>query len=443
MERLGVPTITIVTERFVGLAHAMAASLQRNDLPMLVIPHPFGGQPEAEIRGRAREIAERLPEALKGWLPPTQAAVPTAVHRPETVEIESDGEPSFALEGLGLTDGLPVLAPTRDRVDQLLRFADVHPDETIGPIPPSGNFLTMRAAAANAVMAGVRPESFPVVVHAIESLMASSDLNLEGMQTTTHPIGPMVMLSGPIATEIGVTGGVGCLGPGWPANATIGRAVRLILMNGGEARPGLMDRATHGQPGKFSFCFSENEAESPWEPYRVGRGFALESTTLTVVGAEAPHNINDHGSTDAEGLLRTLAGSMTKAGHNNFYWLGDSFVILGPEHAAQLAREGLSKNDVKKELHARARMSADQMSVGQFAHLRSWIPEHERPDFVDADGRVALVRHPDDIHIVVAGGPGKHSIWVPTWFRSVTRPMLQRDGSIADSARRVSPGPRS
>jgi hypothetical protein len=446
MERRGVPTITVITERFVGLAHAIAESLERTDLSMVVIPHPFGGQPEAEVRHRAGDVAERMNATLMAWVPPTTMASTGQVRtRPDMLEIEleADDEVSFALDRLGLTDGLPVVPPAANRVRKMLQFTGVDPRENLGPIPPSGNMLTLRAAAANAVMAGCRPEYFPVVLQALAALMSSSSLNLSGMQTTTHPIGPMVMLSGPIAREIDVVSGVGCLGPGWPANATIGRAVRLILMNAGEARPGGTDRATMGQPGKFSFCFSENESESPWEPYRVERGYSTEATTVTVVGAEAPHNINDHGSTDAEGLLRTIAGTMATTGNNNLYWLGDTFLILGPEHAAQLAREGLSKRDVKNELHARARIPAAAMSTGQFSHLSSWIAEAERSRFVDPEGRVALVRHPDDIHIVVAGGPGKHSMWVPTWFRSNTIPMMRSDGSLARSVREVADVPSS
>jgi hypothetical protein len=261
--------------------------------------------------------------------------------------------------------------------------------------------------------------------------MSADDINLSGIQTTTHPLGPMVVFSGPLAAEIGVASGVGALGPGWTANATIGRAVRLIVMNGGGARPAEVDRATMGQPGKYTFCFAENEAQSPWEPYRVEHGFALEDTTVTVVGAEAPHNINDHGSTDAEGLLRTIAGSMATAGNNNLYWLGDTFLVLGPEHAAQLAREGLSKNDVKGELHRRARFPGAAMSTGQLAHLRSWIPEDERAAYADASGSIPLVRRPEDIHILIAGGPGKHSMWIPTWFRSATRRITGPGGSPA------------
>jgi hypothetical protein len=431
--------VTIVTEKFVPLSNAVAESLGKPDVTRIVIPHPFGGVAEAIIRERAREVAARIPEFLV-QVEQLSAIKPVETtndpgngdepgHAPRfSVQVVEDSELTWELDRLALTDGLPVIPPTEDRVRRMLKYHDGDPKGVIGPIPPRWTLLTVEAAAANAVMAGCRPEHLPMVIQSIEAMLPVPEVNLSGIQVTTHPVSPMCMVSGSIAQELGIWGGVGCLGPGWPGNAAVGRAIRLILMNGGGARPGGMDAATMGQPGKFSFCFSENEANSPWEPYRVEHGFAEWNTTITLVGAEAPHNINDHGSTDAEGILRTLAGSMTSAGNNNMYWLGDAFLILGPEHAETMAREGLSKQDVKRELHRRARFPVDQMSPRQFQHYRSWIDEHELDHFVDANDRLALVRNPEDIHIVVAGGQGKHSMWVPTWFRSVTRALVDKEG---------------
>ena len=427
--------MTIVTERFAGLGTAVAESLNRAGLPFLVIPHPFGGLPLQDIQRRAREVAERLPDAVRSAAEPAEPEADppdTTGHDERHSAAESEGprivlradaeaDVSAQLYDLGLTDGLPVIAPTLDRVAAFLEYAGQRSRSTIGPIPPAWRVVALEVVAANAVMAGCEPEALPVVIQAIEAMMSDPAFNLHGMQTTTHPIGPMTMISGPVAEELGIWGGVGCLGPGWRPNATIGRAIRFALANGGGARPGGLDKATMGQPGKFSFCFTENETESPWSPYRVEHGFRVSDSTITVVGAESPLNINDHGSTSAEGILRTIAGTMSTTGNNNMYWLGETFLIIGPEHAQTLARDGLDKQEVKIELHGRARVPVDRMSPEQFAHIRSWIDESEVDSFVDANGSVALVREPDDIHIIVAGGPGKHSMWVPTWFRSVTR----------------------
>jgi hypothetical protein len=432
-----------VTERFAGLAKAVAESLDRPDLPLLVISHPFGGLPLDDVLMRAEEVVQRLPaaiwEAARTTQPPDVRLTEPRIEgeRRITLDVPDTEDISSVLAEQGLTGGLPIVAPTPERIAAMLEYSGRDPDYTIGPIPPTWKTLPLEAVAANAVMAGCVPEAFPVVLQAVEAMLSSPEFNLYGMQTTTHPIGPMVMICGPVAQELQVWGGIGCLGPGWRANATIGRAVHLVLANGGGARPGEFDKATMGQPGKYSFCFSENEAESPWPAYRLDRGFAAEESIITVVGAEAPTNINDHGSTTAEGILRTIAGTMSTTGNNNLYWLGDTYLILGPEHAETLSREGLSRSDVQVELHQRARVPVTQMSEGQFAHLRSWIHEEEMDRYVDSQGAVALVRDPNDIHIVVAGGPGKHSMWVPTWFRSVTRAIVDGKGRPVRSIREL------
>jgi len=319
-----------------------------------------------------------------------------------------------------------VVLPTAERVRRMLRYCDREPDTPIGPIPPRWATATIQTLAANAVMAGLRPEQFPVVLAALEAMLDPA-FNLYGIQATTHPAGPLVLLSGPLAAAVGVASGSGCLGPGFQANLAIGRAIRLILMNIGGARPGVLDKATMGQPGKIAAVLAENEAESPWPPFRADFGYGPDVTTVSVFGAEAPHNINDHGSTTAEGILRTVAGTMATTGNNNLYWQGDTLVLLGPEHAATLAREGLSKDDVRRELHRRARVPVEAMSAEQFEHTRGWAVKE---GYVDEAGRVAVTAKPEEIRIAVAGGPGKHSMWVPTFglTYSVTRPLVDRQG---------------
>jgi hypothetical protein len=438
MEALGVPSIVVVTDKFVPLADTIAMTVGRTDLTKVVIPHPFGGLPEEEIRERAALTAARLAEALRqpapAGSPDGQSGVdpPRLTHPPQLeLTVASDTTLSWALDDLGLTDGLPVTSPTPERVDAMLRYSARDADEEIGPLPPSWDSLTIRSAAANAVMAGCKPAHFPVLMQALQGMLEVPEFNLYGIQTTTHPLGPMLMISGPLAGELGLANGAGALGPGWAANLSVGRALRLLLMNGGGARPGGTDAATMGQPGKIAFCFAENEADSPWEPYRTALGFDSSVSTFTTVGAEAPHNISDHGSTDADGILRTMAGTLANMGHNNFYWLGDIFVLIGPEHAASLAREGLSRADVQRELHRRARVPASQMSKGNLEHIQSWHVESEH--ILDDAGLIPLTRTPQDINVVVVGGPGKHSMWVPTWFRSITRPIVNSHGEPAQS----------
>ena len=433
MEALGVPSVVVVTDKFVPLADTIAMTVGRTDLTKIVIPHPFGGLPAEDIKERAALTAARLSEVLAQPGPATAADgeaadEPPRLTHPPLLElgVAPDSTLSWELNELGLTDGLPVTAPTPERVDAMLRYFARDVGEETGPLPPSWDSLTIRSAAANAVMAGCRPAHFPVLMQVLQAMLEVPEFNLYGIQTTTHPLGPMLMVSGPVGRELGLASGAGALGPGWAANLSLGRALRLLLMNGGGARPGGTDAATMGQPGKLTFCFAENEADSPWEPYRTTLGYDSSVSTFTVVGAEAPHNISDHGSIDADGILRTMAGTLANQGHNNFYWLGDIFVLIGPEHAASLAREGLSRADVQRELHQRARIPVAAMSPGNFEHVQSWHVEGEY--IVDEAGLIPLTRTPQDINVVVVGGPGKHSMWVPTWFRSITRPIVDAGG---------------
>jgi hypothetical protein len=242
------------------------------------------------------------------------------------------------------------------------------------------------------------------------------------VQATTHPCAVMMLVSGPIVGALSLNCGHGAMGPGFRANAAIGRAMRLVLMNVGGAIPGHGDQSTHGSPAKFSYCVAENEAATPWEPFRVTRGFGLANSTVTVFSGEGPHNVNDHVCTSAETTLTIVADTMTTVGHNNAGSVirGDVLVVFGPEHAHTVASGGLAKRDVQRFLFERARNRVGILK------LRAMYKEGNWPDWVDRDDDEALcpiVGAPEDIHIVVTGGPGKHSAFIPTFgtSRSVTR----------------------
>jgi hypothetical protein len=227
-------------------------------------------------------------------------------------------------------------------------------------------------------------------------------------------------VNGPIAGRLGINGAGNALGQGHRANAVIGRALRLVLQNVGGARPGHEDRATQGHPGKYSYCVAENEAASPWEPLSVERGFPRETSTVTVCGSESPHNINDHGSSTPEGILATVAGSVATTGSNNIYLGGEPLVILGPEHAATVANGGWSKADFKRALWERAQVPLsrfDSSNIERFAVIHP-AGFKDRPP----ETRAPIAREWSDIMVVVAGGAGKHSVFVPTFgaTRSVT-----------------------
>ena len=325
-------------------------------------------------------------------------------------------------EEQGWSDGLPVVAPTRERVDRLLASTDRPPDHCLGAMPPRHGLATIEALAVNAVMAGCRPEYFPIVVTAVEAMLEPA-FNLFAVQSTTHPCAPLVLVNGPAAGELGINARYGAFGPGVRANATIGRAVRLALLNVGGAAPGILDRSTQGQPSKFAFCVAENEAESPWEPLHVERGFEVWMSTVTVVGAENPHNINDHVSASAAGILATLAGSMGDMGSNNAYLYGEPVLALGPEHAAILAADGHDKASIRGHVFEHARIPTARWRQGGMAGAHDRFPD---------DPASPIIARPEDLIVVVVGGFGRHSSWLPTFgesTRSVTKAVTRADGT--------------
>jgi len=357
-----------------------------------------------------------------------------ASHLVDIAEAHDEEEAAEQLHKWGWTDGLPVVVPTPERVERMLSAATREADATLGPIAPRGAELTVRRLAANAVMAGCLPEYMPVLEAAIIA-MQQPDFNLYGMQMTTHPCALMVVVQGPITGELGIASGAGCMGAGFRANGTIGRAVRLVGMNIGGARPGEgevagdIDRATQGSPAKWSFCFAENRGDSPWPSFGAELGFSPDDNLVTVAAVEGPHNINDHQSSTAENLLKTIAATMSTPGANTAYRGGDQFLALGPEHARVLAADGLSRRDVQEYLHENARVDATRVGREKLEEASLWGGYRLRLE--EWGHRVPISRAPEDIRILVAGGTGKHSAWMPTfgatWSQTVRLPRSAGD----------------
>ncbi len=333
----------------------------------------------------------------------------------------------------GWSDGLPVIPPTAGRVEQMLAYCGRPWDEPIAAIPPRYGAATPLRLAANAVMAGCRPQYFPLVMLAIEA-MAEEPFNLYGIQATTHPCAPFIIVNGPVAQELAINSGHSAFGAGCRSNATIGRAVRLALVNIGGAIPGLGDMATAGSPAKYTFCAAENAAASPWEPLHVESGYPAAASTVTVVAAEGPHNINDHESLSARGILTTFAGSIASTGANDVYHRGTPVLAFGPEHAATVASEGYSKADVKRYLFEHARLPLNRFSDENVARRFRAKPDLPYAN-ATLDTRVPMWQAAEDLIVVVIGGAGKHSAYLPTFgtTRAVTRPLKHQDGSFVRS----------
>lgn len=317
----------------------------------------------------------------------------------------------------GWTDGLPVIPPTPERVEAFLAAGGFQPGDVLLREPVRGRQVTADKVAINAVMAGCLPEYMPVVSAALEA-MSDPDYGLHGPLTSTGGAAPLIIVNGPLAKTLGINGGVNLFGPGTRANATIGRAIRLIYLNCLGAHPGVLDKSTQGWPGKYSACFAELEESSPWEPYHVENGYAADVSTVTVFAAEAPHNIANHVSNTAEGILSTVADAMAALGS---FGPGQTVLVLCPEHINYIAADRWTKRQVKQFLYERAkRTRADMKRLGK---MEGQIEPGDESEWIHRG------LSPDDILVFVGGGnAGGHSAFFPAWGQSrgsihVTKPI--------------------
>jgi hypothetical protein len=276
--------------------------------------------------------------------------------------------------------------------------------------------------AINAVMAGCLPAYFPIVLTAMAASLDPA-FNLNTVVTSTGGAGICVVVSGPLATAVGMNSRHNALGSGNRANATIGRTVRLVAANVLGARSGEMDGSSIGHPGKFTLCLAEDPPPAPWEPLRVSLGFDEADTTVTVVPADAPHQIANHLNGDAEGIVRTIAAAIRNPSHFSVGKGGQGLVVLGPEHAAAVIGGGLTRRDVQDALYRYSRIRPEELE-GAGVLLERGAQHDMTPA---ADGTLPSLASADDVFIVTAGGEGGGwSAWLPSWApvihsRAVTR----------------------
>jgi hypothetical protein len=305
----------------------------------------------------------------------------------------------------GWTDGLPVIPPTEERVRAMLEAARLEPDDQVAFITHRSVSITAEKVAINAVLAGCKPAYMPVVVAAVEGI-GDPRWSYHGPGTSTGGAGVLMVVNGPIARRLDINSGDNLFGPGWRANLTIGRALRLVMRNVCGSQPGLLDRGTLGHPGKLSYVIAENEAESPWLPLHVERGFRPEQSTVTVVAADAPHQFYNQLSAKAAGILTTCADDMRISGTV----MGQStyVVILAGEHMRTIAADGWNKADVRRFLFEHTQNS--------HAHLKRTQRMSGAIEPGDETRLRPLVASPDDILVVAAGGrAGAFSAYVPGW----------------------------
>jgi len=296
----------------------------------------------------------------------------------------------------GVTDGLPVVPPTRERVERMFAGTRRSRDELLGEMPPNYGRLTVEKAAINAVLAGCRPEYLPVVIAAAECACDPA-FNLHGVSTSTHFSAPLIVVNGPIRGRIGLNSGFGVFGPGYRANATIGRALRLLMINVGGARAGEISMSTFGHPGRYTFCIGENEEASPWPPFHAGRGVPATASAVTLFAGDAPHGISDHASRTPRELGGSLGWSMAGLWRHLYETVRRPYRTLLPD--------------------------ADH---GEGTNLRYGKGESGR----EPDTLISKFPSTEEIHVVVAGGTaGRFSVAIPGWLgtkngsRPVTRPV--------------------
>ena len=327
----------------------------------------------------------------------------------DLLEAQTESDALEQLHALGCTDGLPVVIPTPARVERFVAASGFEASLQLGVMGPALGAATVEKVAACAVMAGCLPDWMPIVVAAVEAVL-DERFDLTEVQATTHCTAPLLIVNGPVRNWCGIESGFGALGPGFRANASIGRALRLTMINIGGGRAGESDMALLGHPGKFTYCLAEAEESSPFEPLHVALGFQVEDSVVTVIGADAPHSVISVADADdkewPERLLASLATGLANVSTNNAVLRGGAaVVVLNPDHASLLAEFGWDRGRVQERL---VELAANPQEV-LMQHVPSFAGR------TNSAGPVRAFFDPADVLVLVAGGGGLYSVVMPSW----------------------------
>jgi hypothetical protein len=333
-------------------------------------------------------------------------------------------DPAEAMEYFyeqGWTDGLPVVPPTPEKVSEFLEFGNKFPGDMLGMIPARNRIITAEKVAINAVMAGCLANYMPVIVAAIEA-MCQEAFNLHGITATTGGTAPLLIVNGPAAQQLNINGGVNCFGPGVRANATIGRAIRLVLMNVCGSIPGVLDKACLGHPGKYSYCIAEDEENNPWEPLSIDRGIPAEISSVTVFAGEAPHYVNSQAGGTGERLIGSIVNTMLGTMYRGGGWV----LALCPEHVTIFKKEGWTKQQIREAIYERA-----VRPLAEYKRLNG-LPDGAITE-EDAKIPYRYLETPEELLILTAGGKaGGFSAIVPPWAAGDSRPVTRAVGVCID-----------
>ncbi len=435
IEKRGVPTVVVVTRPFVEDAKVTAEMFGIPNLSFAVLELNTCSNVDDEAIRKASDAVTH--HVLNGLL--------KIENREQALGQQTETKPEYQLETFrghdklkaweefnarflekGWGDGFPLVPPTEEKVNEILKGTSKNSDDVITILQPGMGIATVKIIAINAVMAGCQPKHLPVLIAAVKA-MNEPEFQLRIVAMSTGPHTPMLVVNGPVARELNINSGRGALGPGKESasNTVLGRAIRLILMNVGHAYLNSMDMDTLGSPNKYSMCIAENEKDSPWKPYHVSRGYASEESTVTVFSVEAQFGIFDTKNNTPDGILTSFAGTINSIGtaFTRSWFIprrrSDCAVLLSPAHAKAIASAGWDKDDVQAFLYRESRLPVKLFkNTEQMERVKPscrWILD--APD----DMLLPVVGSQDWFHILVVGGPGGKSSFTAGVGKAITK----------------------
>jgi peroxiredoxin len=409
LDRTGKITHTQIAFDKQELNAIAAAMSEAAGQPSVMIADPYDGAPAVKPGCSSRHL-----EA------PGEGGMAAALNlyakhggRASRIKLGDEVDPYEYCLQAGFADSLPVIPPTVERVERLLRATSLPPEEVIGLVPPNYGAATVEKIAANAVMAGCLPEMMRVLVPLVRAA-CDERFNMHGVQATTHFAAPLIIINGPVRHELGFASGSNLFSNVARANSTLGRALQLILINLGGARPGEIDMSTLGNPGKFSYCIAENEEENPWEPLHVELGFKSEQSTVTLFAAEPPHGVSEHMAREGRQVLKAICRALATVWSYRVCALLEAIVVLCPEHVKTIRRDGFTKQNVREFLFENTGipLKAYEEANGEGTQ---YVKMYEEV-VIDGERCYRKFRNPEAIKLVVAGGTaGKFSAVIGSW----------------------------
>jgi hypothetical protein len=417
---------------FVSLGKKYANALGFEALPIIEVTDEVGHVSPEELSDIAKQIATQIPGLIEGYRKNAFSAAMSGSAEPNELVIDGDSDiDSKALSDLfidrGWSDGLPIISPTRERVEAMLKGARLQGDEILGVLPPRGGKATARKVAICAVMAGCDPVEFPIVVAAVYAISMPS-FHFYSVQSTANARSPLIMVNGPIGKEAGLSNGHDLTPRGWKANISIARALRLVSITMAGIK-GVVANHTSGYLGRFVDCIRENEEENPWQPYHVEIGYPKEASVVTVFPAGPGSVVDDRGSTSPQSLLTTFAMTVASSGNRSIWSPAEQLFLFAPTHAAYLASQDFSKADVKDFLYEVARVPLHQFPKDNLDSLSKW---HKKLfSHVSEHVTLPVVRDKQDFKVLVFGGVGPHSMYIPGSLSA--RSVSVEVGTVIDS----------